>query len=71
LVFRSVASRVVKGSRGSGVELQQAAEPVTTTNGFAHGAQRYGWGGEEKKVALTLVVPLKMMMIDVFVQHPA
>jgi hypothetical protein len=62
---------VVKESLGSGVELQQAAELITTTNDFAHGAQWYGGGGEEKKVAHTLVVPLKMMMIDVFVQRAA
>jgi hypothetical protein len=62
-------SRVVKESSDSGVELEQAAESVATANGPA--LRRYVWGREEEKIALTLVVPFRMMMIDVFVQHPA
>src|SRR5262249_26475508 len=63
--------RVVKESSGSGVELKQAAESVVTANGPALWTQRYVWRREEEKVALTLVIPLKMMMFDVFVQRPA
>jgi len=61
--------RVVKESSSSGVKLEQAAEPVLTANGFAF--REWVWRGEEEKIALTLVVPFKMMMIDVFVQRPA
>ena len=64
-------SRVVKESSDSGVELEQAAESVATADGTALGTERYAWGREEDKVALTLVVPFQMMMIDVFVQRPA
>ena len=60
---------MVKESSGSGVKLEQAAEPVSTANGFA--LREWVWRGEEEKIALTLVVPFKMMMIDVFVQRPA
>ena len=67
LVTPIPVSRVVKESSNSGVELKQAAESVTTANGPAPGIWRYVWGREEEKVALTLVVPFKMMMIDVFV----
>ena len=63
--------RVVKESSDSGVELEQAAESVATADGTALGTWRYAWRREEDKVALTLVVPFKMMMIDVFVQRPA
>ena len=62
--------RVVKESGGSGVELKQAAESVATANGPALWTQRYVWRREEEKVALTLVVPFKMM-IDVLVHRPA
>jgi hypothetical protein len=62
---------VVKESSDSRVELKQAAESVATANGPALGTQRYVRGREEEKVALTLVVPFKMMMLDVFVQRPA
>ena len=63
--------RVVKESSDSGVELEQAAESVATADGTALGTWRYAWRREEDKVALTLVVPFKMMMIDVFGQRPA
>jgi hypothetical protein len=69
LLFLPCALRVVKESSGSGVKLEQAAEPVSTANGFA--LREWVWRGEEEKIALTLVVPFKMMMIDVFVQRPA
>ena len=55
--------RVVKESSESGVELEQAAESVATANGPA--LRPYVWRREEEKVALTLVVPFRMMMIDV------
>ena len=62
---------MVKESSDSGVELKQAAESVAAANGPALWAQRYVWRREEEKVALTLVVPFKMMMFDAFVQHAA
>jgi hypothetical protein len=65
------AGRVVKESSDSGVELKQAAESVAAANGLAFGTQRYVGRREEEKVALTLVIPLMMMMFDVFVQRPA
>ena len=60
---------MVKESSDSAVELEQAAKPVATPNGPA--VRRNVWRREEEKIALTLVVPFKMMMIDVLVQHPA
>jgi len=60
---------VVKQSSGSGVKLEQAAESVATANDPAF--RRYVWGREEEKIALTLMVAFKMMMIDVLVQCPA
>jgi hypothetical protein len=60
---------VVKESSDSGVELKQAAESVATANGPVLGTQRYVWRRKEEKVALTLVVPFKMMMIDVVGQR--
>jgi hypothetical protein len=60
---------VVKESSDSGVEVEQAAESVAAANGPA--LRRYVWRREEEKIALTLVVPFKMMMIDVLVQRPA
>ena len=62
---------MVKESSDSGVELKQAAESVAAPNGSAFGNQRYIGRMEEKKVALALVVPFKMMMFDVFVQRAA
>ena len=62
---------MVKESSDSGVELKQAAESVAAANVPAFGTRRYVGRREEEKVALTLVVSLKMMMIDVFVQRPA
>ncbi len=62
---------MVKVSSDSGVELKQAAESVAIANGPALGTERYVWRREEEKVALTLVVPFKMMLFDVFVQGPA
>ncbi len=62
---------MAKESSDSGVELKQAAESVATANRLVLGIQRYVRGREEEKVALTLVVPFKMMMLDVFVQRPA
>jgi hypothetical protein len=64
-------TRVVKESSDSGVKLKQAAESVAAANGPAFGNQRYIGRREEEEVALTLVVPFKMMMFDVFVQRPA
>ena len=63
--------RVVKESSDSRVELKQAVKSVATANGPALGTHPYVRGREEEKVALTLVVPFKMMMLDVFVQRPA
>jgi hypothetical protein len=60
---------VVKVSSDSGVKLEQAAHSVATVNGPA--LRRYVRRREEEKVAFTLVVPFKMMMIDVFSQCPA
>jgi hypothetical protein len=62
---------VVKESSDSGVELKQAAESVAAANGRAFGTRRYVGRREEEKVALTLVVPVKMMRFDIFVQRPA
>jgi hypothetical protein len=62
---------VVKESGYSGVEPKQAAESVAAVNGPVFVSQRYVGRREEEKVALSLVVPFKMMMFDVFVQRPA
>jgi len=60
---------VDKESSDSGVELEQAAESAATVNGPA--LRRYGWRREEEKIVLTLVVPFRMMMIDVLDQRAA
>jgi hypothetical protein len=62
-------SRVVKESSGSGVKVEQTAQSVATVNGPAlwHHVRRR----EEKKVSFTLVVPFKMIMIDVLGQCSA
>ena len=54
-----------------GSRTKQAAESVAAANRPAFGTRRYVGRREEEKVALTLVVPFKMMMFDVFVQRPA
>jgi hypothetical protein len=61
---------VVKES-GDSVELKQAAESVAAANDPVLGTQRYVGRREEEEVALTLVVPFKMVMFDVFIQRPA
>ena len=53
---------MVKVSSDSGVEIEQAAESVATANG--PGLRRHVWRREEEKIALTLVVPFTMMMVD-------
>jgi hypothetical protein len=65
----SSQARVVKESSDSGVELEQTAESVATANGPA--LRRYVWRREEEKIALTLVVPFRMVMIDVLDQRAA
>jgi hypothetical protein len=60
---------VVKVSSDSGVKLEQAADSVATVDGSAF--RRYVQRREEEKIAFALMVPLKMMMIDVFSQCPA
>jgi hypothetical protein len=60
---------VVKVSSDSGVKLEQAAQSIATMNGS--GFRRYVRRREEEKIAFALVVPFKMMMIDVFSQCPA
>lgn len=62
-------SGVVKESSGSGIELEQATQSVATVNGPA--LRRYVHRGEEEKIAFALVVPFKMMMIDVLGQCAA
>jgi hypothetical protein len=54
---------VAKESSDAGVELEQAAESVATANSPA--LWRHVWRREEESIALTLVVPFTMMMIDV------
>ena len=61
--------RVVKESSGSRVKLEQAAESVAAANGLALGRQNRR--REDDKIALTLVVPFAMIVLDVFVQRPA
>jgi hypothetical protein len=58
-----------KESSDSGVEPKQAAESVATANGPVLGLSGTSGLRKEEKVALTLVVPFKMMMIDVFGQR--
>jgi hypothetical protein len=60
--------RVVKVSSDSGVKLEQAADSVATVNGSA--LRRYFRRREEEEIAFALMVPFKMMMIDVFRQCP-
>jgi hypothetical protein len=61
--------RVVKESSDPGVKLEQAAQSVATVNGLALG--RYVYRREEEKIAFALVIPFKMMMIDVLSQCTA
>jgi hypothetical protein len=56
---------VVKESSDSGVKLEQAAESVATVDGS--GLRRYTRRREEEKIAFALVVPFRMVMIDVLI----
>jgi hypothetical protein len=49
--------------------LKQAAHTVATVDGPA--LRRYVRRREKEKIAFALVIPFKMMMIDVFSQCPA
>ena len=60
---------MVKVSSDSGVKPEQATESIAAVNSSALG--RCVWRREEEEIALTLVVPFKMMMIDVLIQRPA
>ena len=61
--------RVVKVSSDSGVKLEQAAQAIMTVNGPAR--WHPAGGREEEKIAFALVVPFKMIMIDVLSQCAA
>jgi hypothetical protein len=59
---------VVKESSSSGVEFKQSAQAVAMANGCARGV--FELKREEEKIAITLMVPFKVMMFDVIVQRP-
>jgi hypothetical protein len=61
---------MVKESSGMGVILEQAAESFSTLNGRIRGTGRSFRGREETEIILALVVPFKMIMIDIFGQRP-
>jgi hypothetical protein len=60
---------VVKESSDSEVELEQAAESVARANGSPFGDT--SWRREEEKIAFTLVVPFRMVIVDVLEQRAA
>ena len=60
---------MVKESSDSEVELEQAAEPVARANGSPFGDT--SWRREEEKIAFTLVVPFRMVIVDVLEQRAA
>jgi hypothetical protein len=65
LLGRRDDSRAGKEASGSAVILQQATESFATVNDDALGAWRFVWRREEEKIAFTLVVLFRVMMIDV------
>ena len=67
--FRVPDRLLDKESSDSGVKLEQTPQSVAAVNGPA--LRRYVRRREEEKIAFALVVPFRMIMIDVLSQCPA